>query len=174
MKKSFISVFLIALTALLYSTAATAQDSLKIEGVIFHGSKEVNNVDVSIFRDNTSIKEFEVRGKNKVVTNIPLYEIITVEFNSPGYYTKRVMFDTNVPDDAKTRNLTYTFDVDLYSLEEIQGMNISELDFPIGLVKYNKNKFDENTPYTRRKKIEHIDMLKKTRAADSKNSKGKK
>ncbi len=167
MKKSYITLSLLALFMLLFSTEIKAQDSLEIEGVIYHSSAQVNNIDAKVYIDNTLFKNIQLHDNNKLITNIPLGEIVTVEFNAPGYYVKRIMFDTHVPPDYKKKSLYYKFDVDLYSEDEIQDINISGLDFPIGLVKYNKNKFDENTPYTRRKKSEHIDMLKKTKRTSS-------
>lgn len=85
--------------------------------------------------------------------------MLTVEISAEGFHTKRFMFDSNVPSDLKAVP-KYEFDIDIFKETEIDGVNPSLLDFPVGLVSYHKKKkaFIRNKHYTKRMKKAYLKL----------------
>lgn len=147
------------------ATFEGAQDSLLIKGSVFHKKNKIRTVKVNLYVDNQNFETVEVESSNKFYTNLPLNKIVTVEITVPGYHKKRLLIDTHVPE-KHSRRLVYDFDMDIYSEEEMEGVNTSILDFPVGLVQYQKGKFVRNPKYTDQMKQEYVRLLEDAYVAE--------
>jgi len=94
------------------------------------------------------------------MVNLPAQAVLTIEITAPNFHTKRFIFDTRLPTDI-AKIPEYEFDMDIFSEEELAGVNTSLLDFPIGLVTYSekKGKFLRNKNYTKKMKKRYLDLL---------------
>ncbi len=69
------------------------------------------------------------------------------------------MFDSNVPERPKVQ-LKYHFDIDIFKESEIANVNMSMLDFPVGLVSYDEKKkaFIRDKKYTKKMKKAYLGL----------------
>lgn len=134
-------------------------DSIRLTGVIFNNEKPVKNLVIRVFERNKMIKEVVVKRLNRFTTNIPLNSMLTIEINAEDYHTKRFIFDTHVPERPKVQ-MKYHFDIDIFKESEIANVNMSMLDFPVGLVSYNEKKkaFIRDKKYTKRMKKTYLGL----------------
>lgn len=140
--------------------ARPAKDSVFVKGSIYNNHDQIKNAVINVYNRNDMIKRLELRSSNRFDVNLPINALITIEITAPNFHTKRFIFDTNLPSDIKEVP-GYEFDMDVFSEEELSGVNTSLLDFPIGLVSYNqsKGKFLRNKDYTKKMKKRYLDLL---------------
>ncbi len=153
----FIAIILIG-TVELFSQ--NYPDSLLLTGSIYNNRSTVKKAVINIYDKNKIIKSIEVKSSNRFKTNLPINSYLTIEITAPEFHKKRFAFNSHVPSDLK-QIPSYEFDMDIFSEEELNGVNTSLLDFPIGLVDYNekKNEFLRNKEYTKKMKKRYLELL---------------
>ena len=138
-------------------------DSLLIQGKVKSKQKKLNNIEVKVYLNNTLFKHRKLNNTTKFKLNVPLNEIITVEISADDHHSKRFMLDSHVPKNPK-QELNYLFEMHLFSIKEMEKVNTSLLDFPIGLVAYdNKKGFIHNKQYTQQMKKEYVRLLEQSK-----------
>lgn len=160
-KLVFLSVFSLMLNSLLIGQSrCDSTDCVKIKGTIYNNKEKVSDLFINIYDRNVLIETVEVTSSNKFITRLPINSFLTIEITAPGFHTKRFIFDTTLPEDVK-KIPNFKFDMDIFSEEEMAGVNTSLLDFPIGMVDYHpsKKKFLRNVNYTRKMKKRYLDLL---------------
>ena len=137
-----------------------AKDSVFVTGSVFNNHDHVKKPVIYIYDRNELIKRIEVRSSNRFTVNLPINAILMIEIQAPEFHTKRFIFDTNLPKDVEEAP-SYEFDMDIFSEAELEGVNTSLMDFPIGIVSYNpkKKKFLRNKDYTKKMKKRYLDLL---------------
>lgn len=143
------------------------EDSILLEGSVFNNESRVENAIIRVYINNKLYKTVEVARSNKFKTNLPFNQMLTIEITAPGFHSKRFMMDTNVPESEKSR-MRYTFDMDIFSEEEMEGVNTSLLDFPVGLVYYDEKKgeFVHDKKYTKQMKKEYFNLLEQAKLSE--------
>lgn len=134
-----------------------AEDSVLLKGMIYNDKDRVKGVFVNIYIDNQLFKKIEVRSSNRFNTNLPINKDLTIEITAKEFYPKRFIFDTSVPE-GLSKIPAYEFDIDIFKREELEGVNTSFLDFPVGLVAYDEKKgiFIRNKKYTKEMKKAYL------------------
>jgi len=157
--------FLIPLTGHVFAGPA---DSLELKGMIFNDNSKVADVVVSIYNHNKLFKKIYVKSSNRFVTNLPLNTILTIEISAPDFHAKRFVIDSKVPEKLKKSQLKYEFDIDIFKENELKNINTSFLDFPVGLVSFDRRKkvFHRNKKYTKRMKKAYIKLWAESQAAE--------
>ncbi|MEX2379783.1 MAG: hypothetical protein WD530_03510 [Vicingaceae bacterium] len=141
-------------------------DSLLIEGKVTAKKGNLKDVVVKIYINNSLFKSEKLDRSSKLKLNLPLNEILTVEISAPNYHSKRFMIDSHVPSNADHK-FVYLFEMDLFSLEEMKGVNTFLFDFPVGLVKYDKRSgFIHNEKYTKQMKEEYFRLLEEANKSE--------
>jgi len=163
-KVKMLSLWLVLFTLSATAYASTA-DSLLLTGSVFNDKHRISEIKINIYVDNNIYKTVIVERSNRFRTNLPLNKMVTVEITAPGFYNKRIMIDTEVPEN-RPRQLMYDFDMDLYAESEMEGVNTSILDFPVGLIQYQKGKFARNKKYTNQMKSEYMRLLEEAYTSD--------
>lgn len=145
---------------------AGSKDSVQLKGTIFNNSSKIKDVIVNIYDHNKLIKNIHVKSSNRFVTNLPINTLLTIEVKAPDYHIKRFMFDSNVPNNIKSIP-KYEFDIDIFKESELSGINTSFLDFPVGLVSYDRKKkvFIRNKQYTKRMKKAYLKLWAESQSA---------
>jgi len=143
------------------------KDSVQLKGMIFNDKNRVKGVIINIYDYNKLIKTIPVKSSNRFITNLPINTIVTIEISAKDYHTKRFMFDTNIPNNLRPVP-KYDFDIDIFKETELDGVNPSLLDFPVGLVSYNKKKkvFIRNKKYTKRMKKAYLKLWAEAQSAN--------
>lgn len=143
------------------------KDSLNLIGKIFNNTSTVKNVVINIYDGNKKIKSIHVKSSNRFVCNLPLNSLLTVEITAKNYHTKRFIIDSNI--DFKPKSpLKYDFDIDIFQEKELAGINPSYLDFPVGIVSYDKKKesFHRNKKYTKQIKKTYLKLWEESQNAE--------
>lgn len=150
----------------------TKSDSIKLSGLVFNNKHVVKQLTIKVYDHNKLIKKVYVARTNRFQTNIPINSNLTIEISAPEYHTKRFIFNSKVPDRAK-KPLKYHFDIDIFKESELDGVNTSLLDFPVGMVSYDskKGEFVRNKKYTKKMKKDYLKLWAESQAA-SKQGKG--
>lgn len=140
--------------------ARMVKDSVFVKGSIYNNHDYIKSAVINVYDRNELIKSFEVRSSNRFDMNLPKNAILTIEIKAPDFHTKRFIFDTTLPEGLE-ETPGYEFDMDVFSENELAGVNTSLLDFPIGLVSYNekKAKFLRNKEYTKKMKKRYLELL---------------
>ena len=141
--------------------ASIKQDSIKVIGIIYNNRTKIKNYTISIYQRNKLLKTITGSSRKNFQSNVPVNTYCTIEIIADGYYTKRFIFDTSIPNDYNKQIPEFKFDMDVFSEKELDGVNTSALDLPVGVVKYNnkKERFEHNKSYTKKMKKIYKDLL---------------
>lgn len=163
-----ISLLLIFAIGLNFQVLAGPLDSLELKGMIFNNNSRVKDVVVNIYNHNKLFKQIHVKSSNRFVTNLPVNTIMTIEITAPNFHAKRFVIDTKVPNKVTKAQLKYSFDIDIFKEEELKNINTSFLDFPVGLVSFDKKKgeFIRNKQYTKRMKKAYLKLWAESQEAE--------
>tara|TARA_B100000809_G_scaffold125586_1_gene123828 strand:- start:966 stop:1490 length:525 start_codon:yes stop_codon:yes gene_type:complete len=104
-------------------------------------TKKIDKVAIKVYNQNTLIKTFYSNPKGKFEFNIPKNAYITLVFEKNNFVTKRVLFDTRSSNKEINKNVR-PFDLEIVLLEHMDGIDYSELDFPITKIQYVKKMKD--------------------------------
>ncbi len=145
---------LVTILFLLYSAAFSQSDqgylsirgSIKVERSPLPGSK------IMVYKNGVQQKAYPVDDKGKFEFPIPLNGIYEIIVAKQGYYSKKLEFNTNVPEDELG---IWNYKFLMTMIPEIQGFDASLLNKPIGKIMYvdRVGEFDYDEDYT-------FDMLK--------------
>ncbi|NBG65177.1 hypothetical protein [Acidiluteibacter ferrifornacis] len=144
------------------------QDSIKIVGLIYNNRNKLRKYTINIYIRNRLFKTVESSARYNFETNVPINSYCTIEINAKGYYTKRFIFDTSIPENYTKQIPEFSFDMDVFAEKELDGVNTSALDLPVGIVKYNnkKEEFEHNKSYTKKMKKVYKDLLIESQMQD--------
>ena len=149
------------------STLSSVRDSIELNGMVFNNKNRVQGVVINVYNNNTLLKKVKVKSTNRFKTYLPVNAMLTIEITAPGYHSKRFMIDTKLPRDLK-KMPKYEFDIDIFREEELRNVNTSILDFPVGLVEYDRKKkeFVRNKKYTKRMKKAYLKLWEESQMAE--------
>ncbi len=171
MKKvlTFLLVSLLLSSSLLLKASKNgpSKDSIQLTGMVYNNQDRVKGVVIKIYSNNLLIKTVKARSSNRFRTNIPINSELTIEISAPEHHAKRFIFDSHIPADLKTVP-KYQFDIDIFKEIELEGVNTSILDFPVGLVSYDtkKKEFIRNKKYTKRMKKAYLNLWEESQMSN--------
>jgi hypothetical protein len=122
---------------------------LPLYGQLTSNGKKLKEGLVKIYDGNTLWKELETNKKGQFSIGLDLNKYYTLEFCSEGTMTKRITVNTEL-EKKKAAPVPFEAFVDLVPMEEFQGKDVSNLDFPIAIVTYNPKKrlFEPSLAYS--------------------------
>lgn len=173
LKKLFLSAISILLLTVSVHAFKGKADSILVSGKIFNNEEQVHKPTITVYNGNKVIKKVQFRSAKSMRFYVPRNANLTIEIAAEKFHTKRFMFDTTVPKSLK-RAPGYVFDMDIFTEDELSGVNTSILDFPIGVVRYNEKKkiFIRDKDYTKKMKKDTYKLLENAkqskRASDMK------
>ena len=134
--------------------------SLEIKGYVYHNDEKVSDAEVRLYQNNRVVQ--------KAITKKSKFQFILfsdmrymVEIIKDGFVTERIQISTKEKTEFSGKYL-YEFKVDLMELKKFKGVDISDLDFPTALIKYNaeEGEYLHDVAYSQQVK----DQLKKLKA----------
>lgn len=136
------------------------KDSIQLTGKVYNNEERVTGLIINIYEGNELIKVSHIKTSHHFRLYIPKNSILTIEITAPGFHTKTFFFDSTIPQGLK-KLPGYEFDMDIFSENELEGVNTSMLDFPAGLVKYHTKKkiFLRDKAYTKKMKKAYFKLL---------------
>jgi tetratricopeptide (TPR) repeat protein len=168
--QKFISLVLLLLLLLPVSLVFSQGGDLYIFGIVkdYATSKKIPGVTIKAFENGKLVDTYEtkVNGKYEFFLDVgKQYELV---FSKPGIVTKRVSMDArNIPSEDVGAGFSMNIEMSLF--EEMEGLDVSILDQPIGIAKYNANTgaLEFDFAYTQKIKDE-LNRLMREWAAKSK------
>lgn len=138
--------------------------TLEIKGYVFNNDEKVNDAGVRLYQNNKIVQKMMTKkGKFQFILFSDMRYM--VEIFKPGCVTERIQISTKEKTEFAGK-YTYGFQVDLMDLKKFKGVDISDLDFPTALIKYNaeEGEYMHDVAYSQEVKSE----LKKLKAAAKK------
>jgi len=135
----------------------------------------VDSIFVKVYIGNDAVYgNYHLRGNFQI--NLPVDRKLTLEILRKGYYPKRINVNTHLPETEK-KPYFLIFDFFMVEKRALKGLDDFILDFPTGLVEYNKQKknFVYAEKYTNKmfkdinKLLEDAEKRRKKEGAKSKN-----
>lgn len=165
--KKLVLFALFGVFLMITTKASSKKDSILLKGSVYNNVDHVKHATIEIYDGNTLIKKIDVRSSNRFRTYLPANKYLTIEIDAPNFHEKRFAFDSHVPENLITSPV-YEFDMDIFKEEELEGVNVSILDFPVGLVYYDekKKKFVHNKSYTKKMKKEYYKLLEEAKLSE--------
>jgi hypothetical protein len=123
-----------------------------IYGVIYKTHKEMNaKCKLELFKENTLIECSEVKMNKAFERELKRNTWYMIRFTKDGYKPLMISFNTEVGDSAIVLDNLFEFETTLLDDERAMGLNKEQLQFPVGLVAFNKenHKFETNDIYTK-------------------------
>ncbi|MBL1231449.1 MAG: hypothetical protein COA31_001880 [Flavobacteriales bacterium] len=159
--KHIISLLVLMISMLMYSTELKAQWKLDVKGTVKNEDtkKRFEGVTITIKRNGAVWKTINTPANGEFVLELPPDAVYLVEFSKPGFTGKKIEFSTkNVPpEDAK---YGFEFPMEMNLFEEVEGLDVSILDKPIAKVAfdpaYGYMDFDPNYTKSIQKELEQL------------------
>lgn len=163
----FVLFFFLLFSTVLVAKPRPDKDSLNLIGKVYNNNSRVRNVIINIYERNELFKTIHVKSTNRFTTNLPYNKKLTVEITAEDYHTKRFIIDSSIDFEPKIP-LKYEFDIDIFQEKELAGINPSFLDFPVGLVSYDKRKeeFLRDKKYTKQMKKTYLNFWAEAQSVD--------
>ena len=134
--------------------APAKSSSLEIKGYVIKDDVKINDAGVRLYQNNQIVeKAMTKKGKFEFILFSDMEYM--VEIFKPGCITERIQISTKEKTEFSGK-YTYEFQVDLMDLRKFKGVDISDLDFPTALIKYNseEGEYMHDVPYSRTVKKE--------------------
>jgi len=158
MRKVKILPMLLVLFVSLSSAVDTSKvsantSSLGITGHVFDKGEKVDGALVKLYQNNTVVQITETK-KSEFQFILFSGILYMVEIHKPGSITERIQISTEEDTQFGGKYL-YELNVNLMSIDKIKGVDMSELDFPTAIVKYDKDEgeYMHDTAYRRKVKL---------------------
>jgi len=124
---------------------------LEVSGKLTEMKAKEGVYTVKLIQDNKVIEQIEVNGKEKFKLNLKRNTWYTIKIEKEGFIPRLVSVCTHMPEKAKRSNLyRFHFDIQLFEESYSRYFDPDDLDFPIALIAYDKNKglFHYDKKYT--------------------------
>jgi len=110
--------------------------SLEVKGYVYHNEDKVDDALVKLYQNNKVVQMVKIKkgGKFQFILFGGLEYMI--EINKIDFVTERIQISTKEKTEFNGKYV-YEFRVDLLELKAFKGVDISNLDFPTALIKYN-------------------------------------
>lgn len=148
-------VLLLLLLTTFQTSFAQSEYKFYIGGIVKEGKDKLDGAKVNIIMDGSPVESFVTAKGGKFAFELDMEHEYIVEFGMRGYVTKRIKVSTmGVPEEEAEFGFEWP-KVEIELFKEVQGLDVSILDNPIGRIYYDKKQsdFDYDAKYT--KEIQH-------------------
>ncbi len=131
-----------------YAGSALGQSGLTVSGRIKVENGNLNGAKVLIEKDGQRIKTMEASGRFEF--ELDFQAVYIISFTKDDYVTKKLRFDTHVPDErVEFGFLPFEFVVSIF--KQYDGVNTVIFNQPVGMISYSEtiDEFDYDTDYTK-------------------------
>ena len=134
---------------LLASSFSTAQDKVEVYGKM---KLEKGSLDgkVELFANGSRTSVRKVSGSGKFDFKLEYGNEYVISFSQEGYVTKKIAFNTNVPQDRQEFGFApFEFQVTLF--KQYEGVNFVVFNQPVAIIKYDEDigELGYDTDYTK-------------------------
>jgi hypothetical protein len=128
-------IVLVTVTGAKMINTTTKSSSLEVKGYVFKGDEKVDKALVKLYQNN-KIVQLATTKKSKFQFILFSDMLYMLEISKEGCITERIQISTKEKTEFTGKYL-YEFKVDLMDESKFKGVDISDLDFPTALIKYD-------------------------------------
>jgi len=144
-----------------------------VEGVVFMGEDKLENARIVLYKNGEETKTFVTSSSGKFSFSLTPDNEYLLKFSKSGLVTKSLTVSTKgVPTDEMKKGEKFKTQPQVYLFEELEGMDYSALNEPIGKLYYNHSvkNFDYDIDYSRKikVKIEKVEREQTKKVAEKK------
>ncbi len=135
--------------------------TLEIKGYVYQNDEKAEDAEVRLYQNNKVVQRINIKKGGKFQFILFSGLAYMVEIIKEDYVTERIQISTKEKTEFNGKYL-YEFRVDLKDIKSFKGVDISNLDFPTALIKYNaeEGEYMHDAVYTEKVRLE----LKKLKA----------
>lgn len=111
-------------------------DILNVQGFTAESGLLLDSVMVTIFDNNEIVYKDYTNQSGEFHFTLNTNKYYTVEFKKNGFFTKRIIFETNIHKHLKNQEAV-EFSVNLIPEKKLEGINCEVLDFPVCKYSYD-------------------------------------
>ncbi|MFO8066347.1 MAG: OmpA family protein [Bacteroidales bacterium] len=155
------SIFLLMLGSVSYGQGKLSRDGiLEVNGWLLNDNEDpIKKANVKILQDNIVVEEVKTNRRGKFIVELPIDNEYVAEFSSEGYASKKMSFNTKLPNEFDGFNVFYfEFIVELFPRSP--GVDYSLLEVPVVEVAYLDDKeqffFEETKARPMLAKVEEL------------------
>lgn len=152
---SILLILFISLSAAVTKTLNYAKtSSLEIKGYVFENDEKVDDALVKLYQNNKVVQMTKTK-KSKFQFVLFSKMKYMIEIIKPGFITERIQISTEEKTQFGGKYL-YEFKVDLINAKKFKGVDVSDLDFPTAVIKYDKSKgeYSHDVAYSKQVKLD--------------------
>jgi hypothetical protein len=127
------------------------RECLEIAGTAMSKGITLKQVAVKLYKGDQLVAQIPTTRKEKVFFVLEENCAYTLVYSKPGYVDRMIQVDTKLPDKTKLEPI-FTLEFEVEMMPENKTNESDILDFPAGIVYYNKasDKFEDSRTYTSR------------------------
>jgi hypothetical protein len=137
-----------------------------VNGVILKSNKKTEGkCRLELYNENTLVESSEIKMNKPFERKLKKNVWYTIRITKEGYQPLLISLNTTLENDSKVLDNLFEFETALIDNETARFMDKDQLEFPVGLVTYNKDnqKFEARDIYT----SNHMTSLYKTLPSDN-------
>ena len=149
MKKVFTAFFILSLILLVQSSYGATQGVVKFKGKVIITDNSLADVTIKLYKRNELVNTIVTNASGNFEVKIELGNSYTFEVEKEGYITKRLAVNATSKKVIKERVENFDFFCELIPFKD--GIDASQLDFPITIIQLNEKKgqFEYVSSYTK-------------------------
>jgi hypothetical protein len=109
---------------------------LEVKGYVLHKDDNVEAATIKLYQNNRIVKKMTTKKNGKFQFILFSDLEYTIEIEKKSMVTERIQVSTKTKTEFGGKYL-YEFRVDLLSANKFKGVDVSNLDYPTALIKYN-------------------------------------
>lgn len=140
---------------------AEKSSTLEVKGYVYQNDEKAENAEVRLYQNNKIVQRINIKKGGKFQFILFGGLAYMIEITKEDFVTERIQISTKEKTEFNGKYL-YEFRVDLKDIKSFKGVDISNLDFPTALIKYNaeEGEYMHDAVYTEKVRLE----LKKLKA----------
>ncbi len=111
---------------------------ISVNGILsdYHNEEPIISATTTITSEDNEVRILKVDSMGGWIDLIPCDHLYKIEFSAPGYVSKHVIIDArSIPLEEQLGG--FSMDIDITLFREIQGIDFSLLEKPVGISKYD-------------------------------------
>lgn len=146
---------LVLLSAKNHLILAEKTSTLEVKGYVYENDEKAEDAEVRLYQNNKIVQRINIKKGGKFQFILFSGLAYMVEIEKADYVTERIQISTKEKTEFSGKYL-YEFRVDLKDIKSFKGVDISNLDFPTALIKYNaeEGEYLHDAVYTEKVRLE--------------------
>ncbi len=154
----FIGCFVfVTLSALDSQSGDPEKVYLEVTGVAEHNRQPMSGVIINLYEGNNKVDSKTTGSSGHFSFILDFNKYYSIEFTKSGFVSKRIDFDTEVPEDIKT---AYVSEFAMSIVKTCEGVDVSAFSDPVDKISFNKRskEFESDKSYMNRQRMRFQDV----------------